>query len=84
VEPPEPHVTWPRHPDDHVEELFRQANRDDFVIVHLDGMYTLLSPDGTQEMQFQDYVVPSTGAWRVVVRQLEGWLEQMKQDSAGQ
>jgi hypothetical protein len=80
----DPYVTWPRHPDDHVEDLFRQANRDDFVIVHLDGMYTLISPDGTQDMQFQDYVVPSSLAWRVVVRQLEDWLEQMKQDSGGQ
>jgi hypothetical protein len=57
---------------------------DDFVIVHLDGMYTLVSPDGTQEVQFQDYVVPSSAAWRVVVRQLELWLEQMKNDSGGQ
>jgi hypothetical protein len=54
------------------------------VIVHLDGMYTLVSPDGTQEMQFQDYVVPSSAAWRVVVRQLEFWLGQMKDDSGGQ
>ena len=53
------------------------------MIVHLDGMYTLVSPDGTQEMQFQDYVVPSSAAWRVVVRQLELWLEQMKNDSEG-
>ena len=53
------------------------------MIVHLDGMYTLISPDATQEMQFQDYVVPSSGAWRVVVRQLEDWLEQMKDDSGG-
>jgi len=44
----------------------------------------LISPDGTQEMQFQDYVVPSSAAWRVVVRQLELWLEQMKNDSGGQ
>jgi hypothetical protein len=55
-----------------------------FVIVHLDGMYTLISPDGTQEMQFQDYVVPSPAAWRVVVRQLEDWLEQMKEGSGSQ
>lgn len=80
---PDPYRTWPTHPDGHVEDLFRQANRDDFVIVHLDGMYTLISPDGTQEMQFQDYVVPSSAAWRVVVRQLELWLEQMKNDPGG-
>ena len=80
---PDPYITWPPHPDDHVEDLFRQASRDDFVIVHLDGIYTLISPDGTQEMQFQDYVVPSSAAWRVVVRQLELWLEQMKDDSGG-
>lgn len=80
----DPYVTWPPHPDGHVEDLFCQANRDDFVIVHLDGIYTLISPDGTQEMQFQDYVVPSSAAWRVVVRQLELWLEQMKNDSRGQ
>jgi hypothetical protein len=54
------------------------------VIVHLHGMHTLISPDGSQEMQFQDYVVPSSVAWRVVVRQLELWLEQMKNDSGGQ
>jgi hypothetical protein len=54
------------------------------VIVYLDDMYTLISPDGTQEMQFPDYVVPSSGAWRVVVRQLENWLEQVKRDSGGQ
>lgn len=64
---PDPYITWPPHPDGHVEDLFRQANRDDFVIIHLDGMYTLISPDGTQEMQFQDYVVPSCrrpgGSW---------------------
>jgi hypothetical protein len=47
-------------------------------------MYTLISPDGMQEMQFQDYVVPSSGAWRVVVRQLEDWLVQMKENSGGQ
>jgi hypothetical protein len=39
-----------------------------FVIVHLGGIYTLTSPDGTREMQFEDYVVPSSAAWRVVVR----------------
>lgn len=44
----------------------------------------LISPNGTQEMQFQEYVVPSSAAWRVVVRQLELWLEQMKNDSGGQ
>ena len=60
------------------------SNRDDFVIIHLDGMYSLISPDGTQEMQFQDYVVPSSAAWRVVVRQLELWLAQMNKDSGGQ
>jgi hypothetical protein len=54
------------------------------VIVHLDGMYTLISRDGTQDMQFQDYVVPSSLAWRVVVGQLEDWLEQMKQNPGGQ
>ena len=54
------------------------------MIVHLGGMDTLISPDGTQEMQFQDYVVPSSAAWRVVVRQLELWLEQMKDESGGQ
>jgi hypothetical protein len=80
---PEPYHTWPRHPDDHVQDLFRQANQDGFVIVYLDGMYTLIAPDGTQEMLFQDYVVPSSGAWWVVVRQLEDWLEQMKQGSGG-
>jgi hypothetical protein len=80
---PDPYITWPPHPDARVEDLFRQANRDDFVVVHLDGMYTLISPDGTQEMQFQDYVVPSSAAWRVVVRQLEGWLEQMREGSGG-
>ena len=47
-------------------------------------MYTLISPDGMQEMQFQDYVVPSSAAWRVVVRQLELWLGQMKKGSGGQ
>jgi hypothetical protein len=30
-----------------------------------------------------DYRVPSSAAWRVVVRQLERWLEQMKEDSGG-
>ena len=81
---PDRYVTWPRHPDDHVQDLFLQANRDDFVIVHLDGRYMLISPDGTQSMQFLDYVVPSSVAWRVVVRQLENWLEQMKENSGGQ
>jgi hypothetical protein len=81
---PDRYVTWPRHPDGYVQDLFLQANRDDFIIVHLDGMYTLISPDGMQEMQFQDYVVPSSGAWRVVVRQLEDWLVQMKENSGGQ
>jgi hypothetical protein len=81
---PDLYVTWPRHPDDYVQDLFLQANRDDFIIVYLDGMYTLISPDGLQEMQFQDYVVPSSGSWRVVVRQLEDWLVQMKENSGGQ
>jgi hypothetical protein len=54
------------------------------VIVHLGGIYMLVSPDGTQDMQFQDYVVPSSAAWRVVVRQLELWLERMKDESGGQ
>jgi hypothetical protein len=80
----DPYITWPPHPDGHVEDLFRQANRDDFVIVYQDGMYTLISPDGTKDMQFLDYKVPSSLAWRVVVRQLEGWLEQVKEDSGGQ
>jgi hypothetical protein len=52
------------------------------------GEYTraaaVISPDGTQSMQFLDYVVPSSVAWRVVVRQLEDWLEQVKENSGGQ
>jgi hypothetical protein len=35
-------------------------------------------------MQFQDYVVPSSAAWRVLVRQLGLSLERMKNDSEGQ
>jgi hypothetical protein len=50
---PDPYVTWPPYPDGHVEDLFRQANRDDFVIVHLDGIYMRISPDGARELQFQ-------------------------------
>ena len=80
---PDLHITWPPYPDGHVEDLFRQTNRDDFIIVHLDGIYTLISPDGTREMQFLDYVVPSSAAWRVEGRQLEFWLEQMKKGSGG-
>ena len=48
------------------------------------GKFSLGMAQRTQSMQFLDYVVPSSVAWRVVVRQLEDWLEQVKENSGGQ
>jgi hypothetical protein len=71
----EPYRTWPPHPDGQVESLFRQANRDDFVIVLLNGVYELASPDNEHTFQFQSYIVPNATVWQLIVRQLERWLE---------
>ncbi len=52
-----------------------QANRDDFVIVLLNGVYELASPDNEHTFQFQSYIVPNATVWQLIVGQLERWLE---------
>ena len=74
----EPYITWPPHPDAEVEQMFRQANRDDYVIYFHDGVYTLVSPDGLKTMPFLGRVVSSSAAWRAMVGDLRRWLEQTK------
>jgi len=78
----DPYITWPPHPDPDVEELFRQANRDDYVIWRHEGVYTLVSPDATKDMQFLGRVVASSGIWRLMVNELRDWLAQTAKDEA--
>lgn len=81
----DPYITWPPHPDPEVEQVFRQANRDDYVIYFHEGVYTLVSPDGLKTMPFLGRVVSSSAAWRHMVGDLRRWLEQtMKDESDGQ
>lgn len=72
----DPYITWPPHQDPEVEELFRQANRDEYVIWFHEGVYTLVSPDGTKDFQFLGRVVASSGVWRHMISELRDWLEQ--------
>jgi hypothetical protein len=46
------HITWPPHPDCEVEQVFRQANRDGYVIYRDEGVYTLVSPDAMEDFSF--------------------------------
>ena len=72
----DPYITWPPHPDPEAEELLRQANRDEYVIWFHEGVYTLVSPDGTKDFQFLGRVVASSGVWRHMISELRDWLEQ--------
>lgn len=47
----DPYITWPPHPDPEVEEIFREANRREYVIYLHKGVYTLVSP-GLHTMSF--------------------------------
>jgi len=77
-------VTWPQHPDPEVEQMFRDANQAGYVIFRIENVYTLVSPDN-KTMNFLGRVVASSGIWRLMVRDLQGWLAQtMKDESEGQ
>jgi hypothetical protein len=78
----EPYITWLPHPDPAVEQMFRQANRDGFVIYRHEGVYTLVSPDGLKTMPFLGRVVPSSAIWRQMVGELRSWLDQTKNDES--
>jgi len=54
--------------------MFRQANRDRFVIFLLGHVYTVVSPDGTKAMEFQDHLPASSGIRRHMVNELRDWL----------
>jgi hypothetical protein len=74
----EPYRTWPPHSDPVVDEMFRGANRRDYVIILLPGdtMYTLVSPDGNERYWFPSQIKPSSGVWQVMIYDLRAWLEQ--------
>jgi hypothetical protein len=55
------YLTWPPHPDSLVERMFRDADRVRYDV--LDDFY------------FVGRVVPSSAAWRHMVRELREWLE---------
>jgi hypothetical protein len=80
----DPYITWPPHPDPEVEEIFREANRREYVIYLHKGVYTLVSP-GLKTMPFLGRVVPSSAIWRHMVGDLRAWLEHtMEDESEGQ
>jgi hypothetical protein len=83
AEDDEPYITWPAHPDHEVQEMFRQANRDGFVIYKHKGVYTLTSPDNTKDYQFLGRIVASSGIWRLVVRDLQNWITRTMRDEPG-
>jgi hypothetical protein len=78
----DPYITWPPHPDCEVEQMFRQANRDGYVLYRHEGVYTLVSPDATEDFQFLGRVVASSGAWRHMISELRDWLERTAKDEA--
>jgi hypothetical protein len=47
-----------------------------------EGIYTLVSPDGTEDYQFLGRVVASSGIWRLMVNDLQGWLARTAKDEA--
>lgn len=79
----DPYNTWPPHPDPEVEEIFLGANRASYVIHFLEGTYTLVSPDATEDFQFLGRVVASSGVWRHMVSELRDWLEQTANEAEG-
>lgn len=75
------YITWRPHPDPEVEQIFREADQAGYVIYRIRGIYTLVSPD-LQTMSFPERVVPSSGIWRHMVAELQGWLAQTMRDAA--
>ena len=80
----DPYITWPPHPDPETEEIFLQANRAGYVIYFYEGIYTLVSPDATEDFQFLGRMVASSGVWRHLVSELRDWLEQTASEAEGQ
>ena len=78
----DPYITWPPHPDPEVEQLFRQADRDGYVIYCHGGVYTLVSPGATEDFHVLGRVVASSGIWRLQVNDLREWLAQTANDGA--
>ena len=76
----DPYITWPTHPDHEVEAMFLQANRDGYVIFRLGRVYTVVSPDATKAMEFQDHLPASSGIRRHMVNELRTWLAHTRND----
>jgi hypothetical protein len=74
--------TWPPHPDPEVEQIFRGADRAGYVIYQHKGVYTLVSPDVTEDFQFLGRVVSSSAAWRLMINDLRRWLARTAKDEA--
>lgn len=69
------YITWLPHPDPLVERMFRDADRAGYTIVRVKGLYMLVTPDVLDDYYFVGRVVPSSAAWRHMVRELRDWLE---------
>ncbi|MGH3192433.1 MAG: hypothetical protein ACRDOL_35335 [Streptosporangiaceae bacterium] len=69
------YITWPPHPDPLVEQMFRDADRAGYTIVQVKGVYMLITPDVLDDFYFIGRVVPSSAAWRHMVRELREWLD---------
>jgi len=62
--------------------MFREANQAGYVIFRHEGVYTLLSPDLEEDLQFLRRVVPSSVVWRHMVAELRAWLERTMRDAS--
>jgi hypothetical protein len=69
------YITWPPHPDPLVEQMFRDADRAGYTIMQVKGVEMLVTPDVLDDFYFVGRVVPSSAAWRHMVRELRDWLD---------
>jgi hypothetical protein len=74
------YITWFPHPDPEVEQIFREADRAGYVIYQHKGVYTLVSPDVTEDFQFLGRVVSSSAGWRLMITDLRNWLARTARD----
>jgi hypothetical protein len=75
------YITWFPHPDPEVEQIFREADRAGYVIYQHKGVYTLVSPDVTEDFQLLGRVVPSSAVWRLMINDLRRWLARTARDA---
>jgi hypothetical protein len=66
-----------------VEQMFSDADRAGYTIMRIKGVYMLVTPDVLADFYFGGRVVPSSAAWRHMVRELREWLDSTGQRAPG-